>query len=198
MASPTAGGTSRLVVLSLESQADWESWLTEHHASSRGVWLKIVKKRSSKSGPSYAEALDTALCFGWIDGQKDRSDEDFWLQRFTPRTARSKWSRINRDKAIRLIELGRMRSAGLAQVEQAKADGRWDAAYEPQSSAKVPADLQRALEEDVNAQSFFSTLDGRNRYAILYRIQDAKTSETRARRIQKYVDMLSAGQKIHT
>ena len=185
------------VVLSLDSPRAWEAWLTKHHATSSGVWLKIVKKSSEMTGPSYAEALDAALCFGWIDGQKDSFDDDHWLQRFTPRTPRSKWSKINVAKALKLTTERRMRTAGLAQIDKAKADGRWDAAYEPQATASVPDDLQRALDTHPKARTFFESLDGRNRYAILYRIQDAKKPETRARRIDTYVAMLSEGKKIH-
>jgi uncharacterized protein YdeI (YjbR/CyaY-like superfamily) len=191
------GGTTERPIISLVSQAAWESWLTEHHATSSGVWLKLIKKDSAKKGPTYGEAVESALCFGWIDGQGARFDDDYWLQRFTPRTPRSKWSKINRDKVVKLIEQQRMRTAGLAQVEQAKADGRWDAAYESQAVAAIPDDLLRELEKNSKAQAFFSTLDRGNRYAILYRIHDAKKPETRARRIQKYVAMMSEGKKIH-
>ena len=196
MTRPSTGSRD-LPVLAVASHDEWESWLAEHHATSRGVWLQVVKKSSAKEGAAYADALDVALCFGWIDGQKDRLDDDFWLQRFTPRTARSKWSKINCDKATKLVAQRRMRSAGRAQIDQAKADGRWDAAYESQSVAVVPDDLRAALEKNRKAQAFFSTLDAGNRYAILYRIQDAKKPETRQRRIEKYVAMLSEGQRIH-
>ena len=184
-------------VLSLDSPRAWESWLTAHHVASSEVWLKIVKKNSKRTGPSYEEALDAALCFGWIDGQKDTFDGDYWLQRFTPRTPRSKWSRINVERAVRLTKQGRMRAAGLTQINNAKADGRWDAAYEPQRAASVPDDLRRALDKSPKARAFFESLDSRNRYAILYRIQDAKKPETRARRIETYVAMLNEGRKIH-
>jgi uncharacterized protein YdeI (YjbR/CyaY-like superfamily) len=179
------------------SQGAWESWLAQHHAASSGVWLKIIKKGSNKHGLSYADALDTALCFGWIDGQKDRFDADYWLQRFTPRRPKSKWSKINCEKAANLTKEGRMRRAGLTQIQQAKADGRWATAYESQAVAAVPDDLRRELERNPRARAFFATLDSRNRYAILYRIQDAKKPETRARRIEKYVTMLSDRRKIH-
>jgi uncharacterized protein YdeI (YjbR/CyaY-like superfamily) len=188
---------SDLPILELGSQEAWETWLANNHARSRGVWLKLIKKGSAKSGPSYAEAVESALCFGWIDGQGNHFDSDHWLQRFMPRTPRSKWSQINREKASRLMEAGRMLPAGIAQVELAKSDGRWDAAYEGQSVAAVPDDLQRALDDNELAQAFFATLDRGNRYAILYRIHDAKKPETRARRIAKYIAMLSEGQKIH-
>jgi uncharacterized protein YdeI (YjbR/CyaY-like superfamily) len=195
--NPGMAQNKELPVLSPRSQAAWESWLAAHHPTSTGVWLKIVKKGSGKRGLSYAEAVEVALCFGWIDGQANRFDDDFWVQRFTPRTPRSRWSKINRDKAEKLIGLGRMRSAGLAQVEKARADGRWEAAYDAPGSATVPDDLQQALQKNDKARAFFSTLDGANRYAILYRLQEAKKPDTRARRIEKYVAMLGQGRKIH-
>jgi uncharacterized protein YdeI (YjbR/CyaY-like superfamily) len=182
-------------VISFAAQEAWEAWLEEHHATSDGLWLKIAKKGSGIYTVSYAEALDTALCYGWIDGQKGSFDDEFWLQRFTPRTARSKWSKVNRGKPIKLIEESRMKPAGLREVERARADGRWDAAYDAQSTATVPDDLRRELEKNDAAREFFSTLNSANRYAILYQIQDAKRPETRARRIEKYVAMLNEQQK---
>jgi len=179
------------------SRGAWEAWLAEQHATSSGIWLKIAKKDSGVETVSYPEALDVALCYGWIDGQKDTFDDDHWLQRFTPRKPRSKWSKANRRKATELIEKGEMKPAGLREVDQARADGRWDAAYDAQSTATIPDDLQRALEKHDRAREFFSTLDSRNRYAILYRIQDAKKPETRARRIEKYVAMLKEHAKIY-
>ncbi len=186
-----------LPIIPFSSQAKWERWLGGNGSTSKGLWLKIAKKGSGVVTVSYAEAVESALCYGWIDGQAGSFDERFWLQRFTPRRRRSKWSRINRDKALELLEQGRMKPSGHAQVELAKADGRWDAAYESQSRATVPGDLQRELDRDPAAQAFFATLDSANRYAILYRIQDARKPETRARRIEKYVAMLSAGEKLH-
>ncbi|MBA2693355.1 MAG: YdeI/OmpD-associated family protein [Rubrobacter sp.] len=164
---------------------------------SSGMWLKIAKKDSGIAGVSYGEAVEAALCFGWIDGQARKFDGDFWLQKFTPRRKRSKWSKVNRAKAESLIESGMMYPAGLREVERAKADGRWEAAYEPPSKATVPEDLRRELENNDAAKEFFETLDGRNRYAILHRIHDAKKSETRKRRIEKYVTMLAEGKKIY-
>ena len=184
-----------LPIIPFASPGDWEAWLAEHHATSSGLWLKISKKGSGIASVSYAEALDAALCYGWIDGQKGKFDDDYYLQRFTPRRARSKWSKINREKATKLIESGAMKPAGLREVEQAKADGRWDAAYESQSKATVPEDLQRELDKNPEAAAFFETLNSANRYAILYQIQDAKKPETRARRIEKYVTMLSKNEK---
>jgi uncharacterized protein YdeI (YjbR/CyaY-like superfamily) len=175
----------------------WEEWLAEQHEASPGLWLKIAKKGAGTSTVTYAEAVEAALCFGWIDGQKDKLDDEHWLQRFTPRRPRGKWSKINREKAERLIAEGRMRPAGLREVEAARADGRWEAAYEGQATATVPPDLAAELDRHPAAREFFATLTGANRYAILYRIQDAKRPETRARRIAKYVAMLAERKTIH-
>ena len=180
-----------LPVISFASRGAWEEWLAEEHATSDGLWLKLAKVGAGIDSVSYAEAVEVALCYGWIDGQAASLDEAYWLQRFTPRRRRSKWSRINRDRASGLIERGEMKPAGLAEVERAKSDGRWDAAYESQGTATMPDDLHRALEKNDAARAFFATLDSRNRYAILHRIQDAKKPETRARRIAKYVAMLN-------
>jgi len=181
----------------LATQAAWETWLEAHHADERGVWLKFAKKGTGVTTVDYGQALDVALCFGWIDGQTSRLDETYYLQRFTPRTKRSKWSKINRDHVARLTKARRMRPAGKAAVEAAKADGRWDAAYDPASRATVPDDLQAELDRNAKAAAFFATLSGSNRYAILYRIQDAKRPETRARRIAKFVGMLERGETVH-
>ena len=189
--------TKDLPIVPFASRDAWEAWLEEHHAASDGLWLKFAKKGSGIETVSYAEALEAALCYGWIDGQKASFDQDYWLQRFTPRKPRSKWSKVNRQKATELIEAGRMKPAGLREVERAKADGRWEAAYDAQSTATVPADLSRALEKNDRAREFFAKLDSRNRYAILYQIQDAKRRETRARRIEKYVAMLSEQKKLY-
>jgi len=179
------------------SLAAWQRWLSTHHGDSSGLWMKIAKKGAAVTSVSYDEALEVALCHGWIDGQKRALDDRYWLQKFTPRSARSVWSKINRDKATALIEAGKMQPSGLREVERAKQDGRWDAAYDAQSTATVPDDLQRALAKSRRARLFFEGLDSRNRYAILYRIQDAKKAETRARRIAKFVAMLEANEKIY-
>ena len=189
------GNGPELPVIPFTSRDRWEQWLDEHHASSGGLWLKIAKKGAGIESVSYAEALEVALCYGWIDGQKASFDDRYWLQRFTPRKAKSKWSKVNREKVRKLIEEGRMRPAGLREVERARADGRWDAAYDPQSTAIVPDDLRRELERHETARKFFATLDRANRYAILYGIADAKRPETRARRIEKYVAMLDERKK---
>ena len=186
-----------LEILPFESAAAWEAWLGEHHETSPGVWLKIAKKASGVASVSYDEALDAALCHGWIDAKKRSFDDTFFLQKFTARRPRSVWSRRNREKAAQLIEAGRMRSAGLEQVELAKADGRWDAAYEGSASAAVPDDLRRALDRNPAAAEFFAALDRTNRYAVLWRIQTAKRPDTRARRIERLVQMLAEGRKLH-
>lgn len=196
-ADADGAGPDGLPVLAFPSAEAWEAWLDAHHASSPGVWLVIAKRGAGAGSVSYADALDVALCFGWIDGRKGARDEATWLQRFTPRRPGGRWSRINRDKATALIDAGRMRPAGLREVERAQADGRWDAAYEGAATATVPDDLQRALDAEPAAREFFARLDGANRYAILYRVGDARRPETRARRIATYVAMLARGEKLH-
>jgi uncharacterized protein YdeI (YjbR/CyaY-like superfamily) len=186
-----------LPVLLFVTPAELEAWLEENHAPSEGFWLKIAKKDSGERSVTYGEALELALCFGWIDSQKRGHDEEFFLQRFTPRRPRGRWSRINRDKAEALLAAGSMRPAGLAEVEAAKADGRWDAAYEGQRTAKVPPDLQRELDANDAAREFFARLDGANRYAIVYRLEEVRKPETRERRLRKFVAMLERGEKIH-
>lgn len=184
-------------LLAFASREAWAEWLAANHATSSGLWLKFAKKGSGIDSVSYQEALDVALCYGWIDGQKDKFDDRYFLQRFTPRRPRSKWSKINCDKATRLIAQGEMQPAGLREVEKATADGRWAAAYDGQRAATVPDDLRRELEKNPAAREFFATLDSANRYAILYRLQEAKKPETRARRLAKFVAMLGERQKIH-
>jgi uncharacterized protein YdeI (YjbR/CyaY-like superfamily) len=179
------------------SAEEWEEWLEDNHAVSAGVWIRMAKKGAGIESVRYPEVLETAICFGWIDGQRRALDERYFLQRFTPRRPRSKWSRINRDTAERLIADGRMRPAGLTEVERARADGRWEAAYEGQRRSTVPADLQRELDARPQARAFFAELNSQNRYAIVYRLQDAKRPETRARRLAKFVAMLEAGETIH-
>jgi uncharacterized protein YdeI (YjbR/CyaY-like superfamily) len=176
--------------------ADWEAWL-EAHQHDPGFWLKIAKKGAEKPSVSYAEAIEVALCFGWIDGQKARCDDTYWLQRFSPRSTRSRWSKINRDKAETLIAAGRMRQGGLDEIERARADGRWAAAYEGQRTAQIPDDLQRELDRDPQLATAFAALDGQNRYAVIWRLNDAKRPETRARRLVKFLDMLRRGERIH-
>jgi uncharacterized protein YdeI (YjbR/CyaY-like superfamily) len=196
MAVRTMVTKSDLPIIELASQTEWRAWLEEHHGSSKGVWLKIAKKAAPATTVTHVEALEEALCHGWIDGQRDRYDEHFFLQRFTPRGPRSKWSQINRESAKRLIASGKMHAAGHAQVRAARADGRWDAAYEPQSTAAVPEDFRRALDQNQPAREFFETLTGVSRYAFLYRISDAKRPETRAKRIAQFVELLAEGKKL--
>lgn len=183
-------------VISFASVPDCEAWFAEQRVPHRGFWLKIGKVGAAET-VNYAEALEIALCHGWIDGQKRAHDESYWLQRFTPRGPRSTWSQINRDKAEALIKAGRMHPAGQAQVDAAKADGRWAAAYAGQNSATVPEDLAAALATDPQAKAFFDTLSGSNRFAILYRVHEAKRPETRAARIAKFVQMCHDQETLH-
>lgn len=175
----------------------FESWLEAHHAASDGVWLKLAKRGAVEATVSYADAVDIALCWGWIDGQKKGLDDRHFLQSFTPRRARSVWSKINVEKAGALIDAGRMRPAGLAQIQAAQADGRWTRAYDGARTSVVPDDLSVALEAEPQAKAFFATVDAANRYAVLWRIQTAAKSETRARRIAQLVAMLARGELIH-
>ena len=190
-------GPDGLPVAVFASRAAWGAWLGDHHAGSAGLWLKIPKRGRDVPSVTYEEALLGALAFGWIDGQKAPLDEAWWLQRFTPRRPRSRWSKANRDRAERLIAEGAMQPAGLRQVELARADGRWDRAYDGQRAATVPDDLRAALAANPAAEAFFAALDATNRYAVLYRVQDAKRPETRARRIERFVAMLAAREVLH-
>ena len=186
-----------LPILAFKSQQAWNTWLVAQAASSEGLWLKLAKKSAGIAGVSKSEAVDTALCHGWIDGQLDSFDDQFSLVRFTPRRQTSKWSERNRSRALQLIESGQMLPAGLKEVERAQEDGRWETAYAPQSTAQVPDDLSMALKRNTKAARFFETLDRVNRYAILYRVHNAKKPETRVARIKKFVAMLAAGETIH-
>jgi uncharacterized protein YdeI (YjbR/CyaY-like superfamily) len=191
------GADDGLPTIPFASAAEWEAWLEANHAASAGVWIKMAKKDTGIESVRYPEVLESALCFGWIDGRREALDERYFLQRYTPRRARSRWSRINREKAQLLIEAGRMRSSGLAEVERAQDDGRWAAAYAGQRSITVPDDLKRELDARPQANAFFGGLNSQNRYAILYRLQDAKKPETRARRLAQFVAMLEAGETIY-
>lgn len=201
LAATTAGARvaaeTDLPILAFASGRDFEAWLAEHHATARGLWIKFAKKAAGLPTVVYAEALDVSLCYGWIDGQAASLDEVHYLQRFTPRRPRSMWSKINREKVAALTAAGRMRPAGQREVDAAKRDGRWDAAYDSPKNATVPDDLQRALDADAAAKAFFAALNGTNRYAILHRVHNAKMPETRARRIAQFVEMLAAGKKLH-
>jgi len=178
-------------------RSDWEKWLAANHATRDGIWLKLARKDARIKTVSHDAALEVALSYGWIDAKGRKFDERYWLLRFTPRRRQSKWSKINRDKAVELIKSRKMKPAGLREVERAKADGRWEAAYPGSPAATVPDDLQRELDKNEPARKFFATLNSQNRYAILYRIHEAKKPGTRSRRIEKFVGMLNDQQKIY-
>ncbi|MGH7605093.1 MAG: YdeI/OmpD-associated family protein [Gemmatimonadaceae bacterium] len=184
-------------VQDFKSQQEWELWLEKNHHESPGVWLRIAKKSAAKPSVTYAAALEVALCYGWIDAQKRSESETSWLQRFMPRRPRSIWSKINREKALALVSAGRMRPTGLKEIERARDDGRWDAAYDSPSAATVPPDFEKAMKKHPAAKKFFATLNSANRYAILWRIQTAKKPETRARRIEAFIAMLEKGETLH-
>ena len=186
-----------LPTLPFASKKKWADWLAKQHDKSTGVWLKMSKKGTGIPSVTYEEALDVALCYGWIDGQKKGFDDQFWLQKFTPRGAKSIWSKINTEKVERLIASGEMKPAGLKAIEAAKQDGRWDAAYESQKNISVPEDFLSALDKNKKAKAFFATLSGANRYAFLFRIQTAKKAETREKRIRQFVEMLEKGETFH-
>jgi uncharacterized protein YdeI (YjbR/CyaY-like superfamily) len=183
--------------LFFESPQQWEAWLAAEHARADGIWIKMAKKATGIPSVDWPGAVEVALCYGWIDGQRRPLDETYFLQKFTPRRARSPWSKVNIGHVERLTDAGRMQPAGLAEIERAKADGRWARAYEPPSRVTVPPDLQAALDANAKAAAFFATLKGTNRYAVLYRVQDAKRPETRARRIATFVQMLERGETLH-
>ena len=189
--------TGDLPILLFNDQPAFEAWLKDHQPDEKGVWIKLAKKGSGITSIDYDDALESALCYGWIDSQAASFDEKFYLQKFTPRTPKSKWSKLNTEKAEALIASGRMQPSGYHQVELAKADGRWEAAYDPQTQITIPDDFQAALDENQKAKEFFSTLNAINRYAILHRIQVTRKPETRAARIKKFIDMLAANEKIY-
>ena len=188
---------ANLPILLFDTPRQWEEWLGMHHARPQGVWLKFAKKGTGVSTISYAEALDVALCYGWIDARKRSCDETFWLQQFTPRRPKSVWSKVNTEHVARLIEGGRMTPAGQKEIDAAKADGRWDAAYQSQSDFTLPDDFQAELEQHPEARAFFETLNKVNRYAIYHRIVTANKPETRRARIEKFIAMLAAHEKLH-
>ena len=184
-------------VVFFEDEKAWEKWLAAHFDSSPGVWLRMAKKSAAMKSVTYQEALDVALCHGWIDGQKKKWDEESWIQKFTPRGKRSMWSKINREKTDVLIAQGRMTASGHAAIERAKQNGQWEAAYDSHSTSEVPEDFQKALDRSRKATKFFATLSRQNRYAVLWRIQTAKKEETRKRRIAQFIEMLKAGETLH-
>lgn len=188
---------NNLPVMPFNNQQEWRDWLSKYHDESRGVWLKLAKKSSGESSVTYFEALDQALCFGWIDAIMQKYDEKFYLQKFTPRGPKSVWSKVNVAKAEALIKSGRMQSAGFASIEAAKESGAWQAAYDSQRNSIIPQDFQSALDENPKAKQFFETLNKANVYAFCWRIQTAKKPETRKARIEKFIDMLHRGEKLH-
>ena len=190
----TLGGSP---VRLFKSKQDWAAWLAKNHSKSAGLWLRLAKKGSRLRSVTYQEALEVALCYGWIDGQKKPEDEQTWLQKFVSRSSRSIWSKINREKALALISSGEMKAAGLEAIENAKKNGRWDAAYDSPSGATVPSDFQAALDANPRAAAFFKTLDRANRYVVLWRIQTVKKAETRVRKIEHFIGMLEREEKIH-
>jgi uncharacterized protein YdeI (YjbR/CyaY-like superfamily) len=181
-----------------KNQKAWEAWLTKNESASSGIWLRLGKKSASLKTVTYQEAVEVALCYGWIDGQSKGFDDESWLQRFSPRGPKSIWSKINRSKALVLIKSGRMRPGGLAAIETAKKNGQWKGAYDSHRTATPPADLQKALNKNPGAKTFFASLDSQNRYAVLFRIQTAKKADTRKKKIEKLVEMLAKHEKLHT
>lgn len=192
-----ASGGPREEIRMFAESVDWERWLEENHSGSAGLWIRIGKKGSRVRSVTYSEALEVALCYGWIDGQKRPDSKEAWLQRFLPRSANSIWSKINREKAKALIAGDRMKPAGFAAIDAARKDGRWKAAYDSARNAKVPEDFAVALKANRRAREFFGSLDGANRYAVLFRIQTVKKAETRERKIREFVQMLGRGERIH-
>ena len=192
-----SSSSSDYPILQVKDQQDWAAWLDENHASLKGVWLRLAKKSSGILSVTYAEAVDAALRYGWIDGQSKKYDDVTWLQKFTPRGDRSVWSKINREKAEEMIRNGQMKPAGLRAVQRAQQNGRWDAAYDAPSQAVVPDDLQAVLDANVKAKTFFATLNSQNRYAILHRIQLVKKAETRVKRIEQFIQMLEKNEKVY-
>lgn len=186
-----------LQIVLFPSQDAWVQWLDTYHERPEGIWVKIARKDSETPTVSYSEALEVALCYGWIDGQKKSYDQDTWLQKFTPRRPKSVWSKVNVDKVMQLLASGRMKPSGMKEVNAAKEDGRWDAAYESQGNFAIPDDFQAELEKNEQAKSFFEALNRQNRYAICYRIQTAKKPETRKSRIDKFVEMLANNKKLY-
>ena len=191
------GTSTELPILPFESKKKWTAWLARQHDTAAGLWLKLAKKDTGIPSVTYDEALEVALCYGWIDGQKKSFDNKYWLQKFTPRGPKSIWSKINTEKAERLIASGEMKPAGVKAIEAAKQDGRWEAAYSSQKNMSVPEDFQVALDKNMKAKAFFATLNSVNRYAILFRIHTAKKAETRAKRIQQFIEMLGRGEKLY-
>lgn len=186
--------STELPIIAFASQKKWADWLAKQHETSAGVWLKLAKKATGIPSVTYDEAVESALCYGWIDGQKKSFDEQYWLQKFTPRGRKSIWSKVNTEKAERLIKSGEMKPAGLKAVQAAKEDGRWQRAYHSQSTASVPPDFQAALNKNKKAREFFESLKASNRYVFLFRLQTTKTPETRKKKITQFIEMLANGE----
>lgn len=186
-----------LPIIAFEMPAKWEKWLAENHTQPNGIWLRIFKKGSNAASITYAEALDEALCYGWIDGQKNKYDDESYLQKFTPRRKRSLWSKVNTQHVERLTKAGKMKHAGLKEIERAKADGRWEQAYDSHRDMTVPEDFLLELEKNPEAKTFFETLNKTNLYSIAFRLQTAKKPETRRKRMDEILEMLSKGEKFH-
>ncbi len=186
-----------LPILPFARQSDFEAWLGQYHSVDKGIWLKFAKKGSGIASVSLEEAIESALCYGWIDSRLSSFDQRYYLIKFCPRLPKSKWSRMNREKAEALIATGRMQPPGLRQVERARQDGRWDAAYDPQGRITIPGDFQQALQENAAAAEFFSTLNSQNRFSILHRLQITHKPEARSAKIRKYIQMLANHEKIH-
>ena len=186
-----------LPIITLRDAGHWRQWLDENHAASAGVWLRLFRKSSEKKNLTHDEALLDALCFGWIDGQSKSFDEESFLQKFTPRRKRSLWSKRNTELVLQLIAAGKMQAAGLKEIEEAKADGRWDKAYDSHANMTIPDDFLKKLAEDEHAMKFFKSLNKTNLYAITWRLQTAKKEETRLRRMEKIIAMLAKGEKFH-
>ncbi len=194
---PSPNNTDR-AILHFKSAEQWQNWLVEHAESGTPIWLKISKKQTTQPSVTYQEALDVALCHGWIDGQKDKLDEVFWLQRFSPRTKKSPWSQINREKCQKLIEAGMMQARGLAEITAAQKDGRWDKAYAAGKNTQVPEDFIAALREHPQAEAAFKALNRQNLFSIAYRLQEPKKPETREKRLRAFIEMLARGEKPHS
>jgi uncharacterized protein YdeI (YjbR/CyaY-like superfamily) len=192
-----SGADTDVPIRTFKDAAAWDAWLAKNQGAADGIWMRIAKKASGTKSITYPEAVEIALCHGWIDGLKRPESDTAWLQRFTPRRQRSFWSEINREKALALITSGQMKAAGLAEIERAKRDGRWDAAYASPKSATMSADFKKELDRHPKANAFFKTLSKTNSYAIMWRIQTAKKAETRAKRIKTYIEMLEKGETFH-
>ncbi|MEA2766699.1 MAG: hypothetical protein QOK07_3103 [Gemmatimonadaceae bacterium] len=193
----SVSSAAKPLVLAFKDAKAWASWLAKNQTATDGLWMRIAKKASGLKSITYPEALEIALCYGWIDGQKKPESDTTWLQRFVPRRPRSIWSKINREKALGLIASGRMQAAGLEEIERAKKDGRWEAAYDSPKNAPVHPDFQKALDKNPRASAFFKTVNAANRYAIIWRLHTAKKSETRERLTRKFIEMLEKGETLH-